>query len=183
MDVNVELQMTALSLYHSTQQGDWKEALTTFKKNPGIHEIATNSSGDTLLHVALNDYKDDRAGEIVDEIKKNPSWSSALGKENDRGDTPLHCAASIGSLKMCVAIAEAHCGDNKLSEARNQKGETPLFLAALHGHKDAFLYLHHFRCPDQSSRLWQRRDGESPSLHHSSRTLSLGISNHSSVQR
>ena len=61
---------------------------------------------------------------------------------------------------MCVAIIEAHGGDNKLSEARNKKGETPLFLAALHGHKDAFLYLH-FCCTDQSSGLWKRTsDGE-----------------------
>ncbi|KAI9119350.1 hypothetical protein K1719_010025 [Acacia pycnantha] len=160
MDVIVEFQMTALSLYHSSQQGDWKEALTTFKNNPGIHEMPINSSADTLLHVALNDYKDDWAEQIVDEIKKNQSWS-VLGRKNDRGDTPLHCAASIGSLKMCKAIAEAQgSADSQLMiEARNKEGETPLFLAALHGHNDAFLYLH-FCCPDQFSRLWQRNDGE-----------------------
>ncbi|KAI9126191.1 hypothetical protein K1719_002612 [Acacia pycnantha] len=160
MDVNAELQVTALSLYHSTQQGHWEEALTTFKNNPGIHELPINSSGDTLLHVALNDYKDDRAEEIVDEIKKKQSWW-VLETKNDRGDTPLHCAASIGSLKMCKAIAEAQGGgDNQLMiEARNKEGETPLFLAALHGHNDAFLYLH-FRCPHQS-RPWKRTsDGE-----------------------
>ncbi|KAI9119137.1 hypothetical protein K1719_009812 [Acacia pycnantha] len=163
MDDNVELQMTVLSLYHSTQQGDWKEALTTFKNNPGIHGMPINRSRDTLLHVALNDYKDDWAEEIVDEIKKNQSWS-VLGTQNDRGETPLHCAAAIGSLKMCVAIAEAHGGDNKLSEARNKQGETPLFLAALHGHKDAFLFLHHFGS-DQSSRLWNRTSDNETVLH------------------
>ncbi|KAK4280035.1 hypothetical protein QN277_011713 [Acacia crassicarpa] len=156
-----ELEMMALSLYHSTHQGYWKEALTTLRRNPGIHEMPINSSGDTLLHVALNDKKDEWAEEIVDEIKKYQSWS-ALGTKNNRGDTPLHCAASIGSLKMCVAIAEAQVrgGNTLMVEARNEKGETPLFLAALHGHKDAFLYLH-ILCPDQSRRLWKRAgDGE-----------------------
>ncbi|KAI9118912.1 hypothetical protein K1719_009587 [Acacia pycnantha] len=155
----MELHMTVLGLYHFAQHDDWNEALMTFRNNPRIHEMAISSSGDTLLHVAVNDDKEDRVAEIVDEIKKNQSWL-ALETKNDRGDTPLHCAASRGSLKMCVAIAEAHGRDNKLTEARNKKGETPLFLAALQGHKDAFLFLHHFRCPDQSSRLWQRSDGE-----------------------
>ncbi|KAI9119327.1 hypothetical protein K1719_010002 [Acacia pycnantha] len=160
---DMELHMTARSLYHFTQQGVWNEALTTFKNNPGIHKMPINTCGDTLLHVVVNDNKDDRVAEIVDEIKKNQSWS-VLGTENDRGDTPLHCAASIGSLKMCKAIAEAQGGYHnqlKIEEARNKNKETPLFLAALHGHKDAFLYLHS-RCPDhQSSGLWKRTsDGE-----------------------
>ncbi|KAK4263368.1 hypothetical protein QN277_028790 [Acacia crassicarpa] len=159
MDVNAELQMMALSLYHYTQQGDWKEALTTFKNNPGIHKVPINRSGDTLLHVALNDFKDDSAEEIVEEIKKNQSWS-VLKTKNERGDTPLHCAASIGSLKTCKAIGEAQRGGNNqlMIEARNNKGETPLFLAALHGHNDAFFYLHSC-CPNQSG-LWKRSDGE-----------------------
>ncbi|KAI9082872.1 hypothetical protein K1719_035202 [Acacia pycnantha] len=163
MDVNAEVQMmTALILYQSTHQGNWNEALTAFKNNPGFHKMPINSSGDTLLHVALSEHKEvDRAEEIVDEIKKKQSWS-VLETKNNRGDTPLHCAASIGSLKMCKAIAQALVDrDNtRMVEARNKNGETPLFLAALHGHMDAFLYLHDL-WPDQSNRLWKRAgDGE-----------------------
>lgn len=155
----MDVLMTAHSLYHSTLQGDWKEALTAYKNDASIHTTPINSCDDTALHVAVNDGKEDMVAKLVDEIKNMRSWS-ALEKQNDRGDTPLHCAASRGCLKMCACIAEAR-GGNNLLEARNKKGETPLFLAALHGHKHAFLYLNS-RCPgDHSSRLWKRTsDGE-----------------------
>ncbi|XP_028791241.1 ankyrin repeat-containing protein At5g02620-like [Neltuma alba] len=139
MDSDMDVRMTKLSLYHSTLQ-------------------AINSSGDTLLHVAVNDDRGDMVEKLVMEITRSGSLS-ALQTKNDRGDTPLHRAASRGSLQMCKCIAEAQ-RDTQLIEARNKEGETPLFLAALQGEEEAFLYLHS-RCPDPSRRLWKRSsDGE-----------------------
>ncbi|RVW70478.1 hypothetical protein CK203_056170 [Vitis vinifera] len=53
---------------------------------------------------------------------------SALWIPNHRGNTPLHLAALIGNVGMCMCIA----GKNEeLLDLRNKAGETPLFLAAL----------------------------------------------------
>ncbi|KAI9126574.1 hypothetical protein K1719_002170 [Acacia pycnantha] len=129
------------------------------KTTPILTRCQSTALVTPCLHVALNDFKDDRAEKIVDEIKTQQSWS-VLVRENNRGDTPLHCAASRGSLKMCKAIAKARdVYDDRLIEARNKQGETPLFLAALHGHKDAFLYLNSLF--HKFSILWRRTsDGE-----------------------
>ncbi|XP_028794229.1 serine/threonine-protein phosphatase 6 regulatory ankyrin repeat subunit C-like [Neltuma alba] len=159
MDSDMDILTTTHSLYHSTLEGHWNEALTIYKNKVSIiHDKPINSYGDTVLHVAVNDHREDMVENLLMEITRLGSLS-ALKTKNHRGDTPLHCAASRGSLEMCKCIAEAQ-RDTQLIEARNEKGETPLFLAALHGHMDAFLYLHS-RCPDPSSGLWKRSsDGE-----------------------
>ncbi|XP_054796559.1 uncharacterized protein LOC129301951 [Prosopis cineraria] len=156
----MDVMMTAHSVYNSTLQGKWGEALMIYKSDENIHTTPINSSGDTALHVAVNDDRADMVAQLVDEMKRKGTLLSALETRNDRGDAPLHCAASRGSLKMCVSIAEADQGNHKPIEARNKKGETPLFLAALHGHMEAFLYLYS-RCPDKSSGPCKRTsDGE-----------------------
>ncbi|XP_054790090.1 uncharacterized protein LOC129295577 [Prosopis cineraria] len=136
------------SLYFSTLEGRWDEVVEEYKSSARIHKRAINTANDTALHLAVND---DRVGivkELVDEIKRKRTLS-ALEAVNERGDTPLHCAASRGSREMCECIAEALGGECNLIVARNKNQETPLYLAALQGHKDAFMCLHS-RCPDKS---------------------------------
>ncbi|KAL6338234.1 hypothetical protein AAG906_018493 [Vitis piasezkii] len=76
---------------------------------------------------------------------------------NERGDTALHLAASIGNVRMCDCIAQKH---KDLVGARNKLAETPLFLAALHGKKDGFLCLHKICGPDEGSKYCRKNDGE-----------------------
>ncbi|XP_028758444.1 uncharacterized protein LOC114717473 [Neltuma alba] len=169
----MDVLTTRHSLYHSTLQGDWQEALAIYKNNVSIiHDAAINSSGDTVLHTAVNDDRGDMVEKLVTEIPRSGSLS-APQKKNDRGDTPLHRAASRGSLEMYKCIAEAE-RNTQLIEARNKEGETPLFLAALHGHMDAFLYLHSC-CPDPSSRLWKRSSDGETILHCTIRPDHFGL--------
>ncbi|KAI9110482.1 hypothetical protein K1719_018348 [Acacia pycnantha] len=70
------------------------------------------------------------------------SWNVniVLGAENDRKNTPLHLAASMGNVEMCRKIGDT---DPSLIARRNVAGETPLFLAVLNGRKQVFLWLHY----------------------------------------
>ncbi|KAK4281208.1 hypothetical protein QN277_012730 [Acacia crassicarpa] len=146
----MKMLLTTESLYSSTLEGRWEEVVAEYKKNARIHKRPINITNDTALHVAVNDNKDDVVKKLVEELKRYKKSLSALELGNDMGDTPLHCAASRGSLEMCRCIAEAQGGgDCKLIEARNRNQETPLYLAALHGYKDAFLYLYS-RCADKT---------------------------------
>ena len=76
--------------------------------------------------------------------KDHPLWLA-----NERGNTPLHLAASIGNVRMCDCIAQEHID---LVGARNNVSETPLFLAALHGNKEAFLSLHNIL--QENGEIW-----------------------------
>ena len=66
--------------------------------------------------------------------KDHPLWL-----ENERGNTPLHLAASIGNVRMCNCITQKH---KDPIGARNNVSKTPLFSGALHGKKEAFFSLH-----------------------------------------
>ncbi|CAL5427703.1 unnamed protein product [Camellia sinensis] len=58
---------------------------------------------------------------------------------NDEGNNPLHVAARLGNMEICLHIAhKVPC----LIGCRNKATETPFFLAALHGKTEAFLILH-----------------------------------------
>ncbi|KAL6323640.1 hypothetical protein AAG906_039236 [Vitis piasezkii] len=73
-------------------------------------------------------------------------------------NTPLHLAALIGNVGMCMCIAGRH---EELLDLRNRAGETPLFLAALRGKKDAFLYLHQIGGAERQYEFHRRdRDGQ-----------------------
>lgn len=146
--------MRAESLYFATLEGNWDDVVAEYQNNPKIHKRPINITNDTALHVAVNDGRADVVTKVVNELKKSPKSLSALEIGNEKGDTPLHCAASRGSLEMCKCIVEAHQGGHvdhnyKLIEARNKNQETPLYLAAVHGHKDAFRFLQS-HCDDKS---------------------------------
>ena len=122
-------------------------------------------SGDTVLHVAAVHGAEDFVTKLFDEIKSktnNEEYLRILSAKNKRGHTPLHYAASRGSLVMCKSILSDGYFYS-LAHLRNCQGETPLFLAALHGHKETFLYLHwvNITFPSPSGlNLWRRTDGD-----------------------
>ncbi|XP_028755538.1 uncharacterized protein LOC114714913 [Neltuma alba] len=89
--------------------------------------------------------------------EKSPNVSDVLGAKNNKGNTPLHLAASYEcrayydsrkSIDMSTKIGEAY--PSSVVEPNNA-GETPLFLAALHGNREVFLWLHYHIPQDPSS--------------------------------
>ena len=58
--------------------------------------------------------------------------ANCFGYFDNRGDTPLHLAASMGHLNICKLIIKGV----QVKNPENNDGDTPLHLAAEHGHLD-----------------------------------------------
>ncbi|XP_059625908.1 uncharacterized protein LOC132268979 [Cornus florida] len=142
------------NLFKSAMGGDWEDVVNLYKNHPEVHKSKITRSGDTALHIAISDGKE----HIVEQLVKLMSSKEALNVKNERGNTPLHFAASLGQARMCERIATK---DSKLIGVRNNDSETPFFLAALHGNKDAFLLLHSICGSIEQGYLnCRRNDGE-----------------------
>ncbi|CAI9113249.1 OLC1v1013822C1 [Oldenlandia corymbosa var. corymbosa] len=136
-----EVRALADHLFGMAMNGSWKRVLSTFQEDPRLASKATSFpsmiSGDTTFHVAVADSN----VEVVEKLVKMNRLQEALRTGNNRGNTPLHLAAIVGSVRICRCFVSA---DSKLITYRNHDGETPLFMAVLHGRKDVFLFLHHY---------------------------------------
>ncbi|CAL9023681.1 unnamed protein product [Prunus brigantina] len=144
-------------LFKITMKSQWKEVVQIYRQNPQVREARITRTGDTALHIAVSDGQEEHVEKLVQLFTLKE-----LRIQNDRGNTPLHLAASMGNVRMCECIAKDHpCLVNVL----NKDNETPLFLAALHGRKDAFLCLHYictpaFDDPQKRYNNCRRTDGE-----------------------
>ncbi|KAF3450111.1 hypothetical protein FNV43_RR06191 [Rhamnella rubrinervis] len=158
LEVDPTLEETKTQLFQLAMKGKWEEVVKIYERKPEAHSAKITWSGDTALHVAVSNCKEDFVKRLVEAIKTcGQRDEEALAVKNDRGNTALHLAASMGNVKMCGHIAS---NDPSLVGVSNLEGETPLFLTALRGHKDAFLCLHHICGPKQGKGYCQRNDHE-----------------------
>ncbi|XP_062079388.1 uncharacterized protein LOC133783773 [Humulus lupulus] len=149
-------------LIREGMRGDWVAVVELYGRYPVAHVTKISKSGYTALHVAVSDGKEDVVKKLVELIKlvderippqqikmedddddDEDKRILPLRMKNEHGSTPLHIAASMGSVTMCRSIIEGSYDGDKLVEIENNDGETPLFLTAFHGKKQAFLYLDH----------------------------------------
>ncbi|GMY16823.1 nuclear factor nf-kappa-b p105 subunit [Fagus crenata] len=148
-------------LFQSAVKGEWNEVLKICEDQVWSFNIpVTMSSGDTVFHLAAYNNLEDIFVTLLIRLPWGAEHAMAtLKRANNKGNTPLHLAASVGSVKMCSCVL--FCTESTtLLSVRNNEGETPLFLAALHGHKDAFLLLHSFCGPEEGYNYCKRNDGE-----------------------
>ena len=146
-----------------TLEGKWKMVVKMYKKFPEAHTVMISDSVGTALHEAIELDEEEVVEELVKAIITNEpgeeeqegpqdmpmtmmmgpqkETKKPLEMENERGDTPLHVAASRGFAKLCKCIVGANKERLHLMSLRNKHGETPLFLAALNWSKHAFAYL------------------------------------------
>ena len=153
-------------LAERTFEGKWEEVVRMYYELPGAHTASINDAMNTALHVAIELNEEEVVRELVNAIMTHETRvrdlvkaidtrekgqgppieeeeEEALGVANQRGDTPLHVAASRGFVRLCKLITgDGDYGLDMLS-LRNNEGETPLFLAALNRSKHAFAYLSH----------------------------------------
>ncbi|KAM4075454.1 hypothetical protein ACB094_10G171000 [Castanea mollissima] len=138
-------------------KGEWRSVVEIYSKDAMAHTAKLTRSGDTALHIAVSDSQEDIVQELVKCISTQGKGKEVLVIGNEQGNTPLHIAASIGSVVMCRCIAEV---DKSLVGARNHDRETPFFLAVLYGKKEAFLCLHQI-CGTKNGYAYSRRmDGD-----------------------
>ncbi|KAJ6953802.1 hypothetical protein NC652_005511 [Populus alba x Populus x berolinensis] len=150
------------NLFKFAMSGQWKKVVETYRSNPTACKARITMSGDTALHIAVNDGQEDTVQDLVEIISEQSKQSGTGVKEvleiaNKRGNTPLHLAASMGNVKMCTCIARR---DSSLVGVRNNDNETPFFSAALHGEKEAFLRLHSICGPEKGRLYYRGKDGE-----------------------
>ncbi|MED6183869.1 hypothetical protein PIB30_041875 [Stylosanthes scabra] len=135
-----EQEQLGKELAHYRLEGNWDKVKEMYHSKPKAHTITVNNSKDTALHVAVDLDEEDVVEDLVNAILVHDK--SALEKKNEKGDTPLHVAASRGFGKLCRCIIGWKEERIELRTLKNKKGETPLFLAALNWHRQAFAYLH-----------------------------------------
>ncbi|KAJ0051900.1 hypothetical protein Pint_03255 [Pistacia integerrima] len=179
--------MIKKELFRCAMESKWDDVIDIYQRDPSFHMEKITKSGQTALHIAVSDVQEQKVAKLVDIIIKHPTKTDestiadhhktaaskidkakarfpALAVEDDRGNTPLHIAASLGSAKMCECIAWANKDSSlELIGVRNHDGETPFFLAALHGHKDAFLRLHYIIISNPNSSGYEycrKNDGD-----------------------
>ncbi|XP_031400035.1 uncharacterized protein LOC116210315 [Punica granatum] len=152
------------TLFNSAMKGEWNKVVEIYGEFPDAHDTRITRTGETALHVAVSDGQEDTVEDLLDLIMAAAGEGSNRTKavleiKNDSGNTPLHYAASVGSVRMCQCIAQQ---DPLLVGARNIESETPLFMAALHGKKDVFLRLHYL-CSSKNEKdisYCRRKDGQ-----------------------
>ena len=86
--------------------GSWESVVKIYEEHPEAHTMKIGILKNTALHIAVESRRGDTVEKLVEQItkrtKKNPE--DVLSKENERGNTPLHLAASLGNIEMCKCI-------------------------------------------------------------------------------
>ncbi|ESW13646.1 hypothetical protein PHAVU_008G214000 [Phaseolus vulgaris] len=126
-----------------TLEGKWQKVVKMYNKVPACHTAMINGSVGTALHVAVDLDEEDVVYDLVNAVigHRHEVKIKALEMVNDRGDTPLHVAASRGFAKICRWIIGTKNERIYLVSRKNKHGETPLFGAAINWKKQAFAYL------------------------------------------
>ncbi|PON63723.1 Transmembrane protein [Parasponia andersonii] len=137
-------------LFDDAMKGHWDKVIETYRKSPRARKAKITKADETALHLAVADGETKFALQLINAITD----PATLSIKNERGDTPLHLAAALGDLIVCIEIMEKY---PKVVTIRNSKGETPLFLAARYGKKKAFLYLHSL---NQEEEHLKRENGD-----------------------
>lgn len=149
------------TLFSRAMKGEWDEVVRIYQDYPEAHTTRITRTGETALHVAVSDSQEDTVEDLLGLIAGTAVegyTKAVLEIRNVRGNTALHYAASVGSVRMCECIALEH---PSLVGLCNVEGETPLFLAALHGKKEVFMGLHYLCVPEGTDYLYcRRKDGQ-----------------------
>jgi len=150
-----------------TWEGKWENVIMIYYAFPEqAHKAIISDSAGTALHVAIDLDEEIVVKELVNAIlTHNVEFSDetveALEMENERGDTPLHFAASRGFARICKCIIGSNNERIYLLSRKNKHGETPLFQAAINWRKQTFAYLAHISKEIVTLQDLVRDDGDS----------------------
>ncbi|KAK4281201.1 hypothetical protein QN277_012723 [Acacia crassicarpa] len=148
IDATMSSEMESIKkkqLFTFAMKGQWERVIEMYEEDPRAHKSRITRSGDTALHIAVSEGKDEVVAEMVRSIMTNqdqPHIKEALQTQNNRRNTALHLAAEMGHSTICEKIATV---EPSLLACRNGDGETPLFSAARFGRKPSFLFLHYIQ--------------------------------------
>uniref|UniRef100_A0A7N2N6T5 PGG domain-containing protein n=1 Tax=Quercus lobata TaxID=97700 RepID=A0A7N2N6T5_QUELO len=144
-------------IYKKIRSRQWAEVVNIYREHFDQAHKVMAMLRETVVHLAIAHGSEDIVEELVKIIDDNKDrFKNVLQYKNDQGDTPLHVAASTGSLSTCVCIAEA---DPSMGNERNKEGKSPLFLAALLGRTEIFFHLHSI-CESHLDTSYYRKEDD-----------------------
>ncbi|CAI8586529.1 unnamed protein product [Vicia faba] len=154
-----------------TWEGKWENVIMLYYEFPEqAHTSIISDSDGTALHVAIDLDEETVVKELVNAIlthhieisdQSQSQRVEALEMENERGDTPLHFAASRGFARLCKCIIGGNKERIYLLSRKNKQGETPIFQAAVNWRKQTFAYLAHISKDIVNLQDLVRDDGDS----------------------
>ncbi|KAK4560174.1 hypothetical protein RGQ29_009093 [Quercus rubra] len=145
-------------IYKKIRSRQWADVVNIYRDHFDQAHKVMAMLRETVLHLAIAHGTEDVVEELVKIIDDNKDrFKNVLQYKNDQGNTPLHVAASTGSLSTCVCVAEA---DPSMGNERNKEGKSPLFLAALLGRTEIFLKLHSICGSHLNTSYYRKEDGE-----------------------
>lgn len=163
-----------------TFEGKWENVIKMYYEFPKAHTTIISDSVGTALHMAIDLDEEHVVKELVNAIITHNNTATttassdavhqrgqqsarveALEVENERGDTPLHVAASRGFARICKCIIGRNNERIYLMSQKNKQGETPLFQAASSWRKQAFAYLANISMDSVTLEDLVRHDGDS----------------------
>ena len=123
---------------------NWKDVIKMYKNDSRAHKMKLGKSGNTALHMAVASGEEDVVEELVKLInEKSEEPLNVLSIQGgDDGNTPLHLAASLGSIRMCKCIIGSDKHHKQLLGTRNYYNATPMYWAVHLAKKDTFLWFY-----------------------------------------
>ncbi|CAK7346529.1 unnamed protein product [Dovyalis caffra] len=100
-----EEEVTRSGLFRFAMKGDWNKVIEIYTRKAAAHITKITSSGDTALHIAVIDGREDTVQQLVNLMSLEEA-KKALRVKNERGNTPLHLAAIVGNVRRlyyCIA--------------------------------------------------------------------------------
>ncbi|KAM7498399.1 hypothetical protein LguiA_022813 [Lonicera macranthoides] len=115
LPTTLEDLLTPRDLFQNVMKNYWNKILAICKKQPESDKEKITRTSDTLLNLAVADGKNEIVQQLVKLIKKlgNDAIRKALGIVNERKNTPLHLAASMGNEYF------EHSPDHKSSKGQS----------------------------------------------------------------
>ncbi|KAL5988669.1 hypothetical protein ACLOJK_026767 [Asimina triloba] len=136
-------------LQHLASRGQWRQLVEKCRETPLFIELKIFSNEETILHVLVSEDQ----MKVLEKLAEMGVKRLEIGDQ--KGNTPLHLAASMGKKDTAKCLVIKH---SKLIEILNEDKESPLFVAAACGKKDTFLYLFS-QCPrEQGIEYLRGRD-------------------------
>ncbi|KAL4604577.1 hypothetical protein ACB092_10G202200 [Castanea dentata] len=146
------------NIYKRIRSRRWAEVVNIYREHFDQAHKVMAMLRETVLHLAIAHGSEDVVEELVKIIDDNKGrFKNVLQYKNDQGNTPLHVAASTGSLSTCICVAEA---EPSMGNERNKEGKSPLFLAALLGRTEIFFHLHSICERHLDTSYYRKEDGE-----------------------
>ncbi|PHT32809.1 hypothetical protein CQW23_29146 [Capsicum baccatum] len=166
-----EIEYLEDEIFNAAMENNWTQVQKLYMEKESLRTTKLTRSEDTALHLAISSYHPDRYTSlhhphllcIKDMITRIPKENREciLKQKNEKGNTPLHLAAEVGSVPIIECLVNSN--EPELIKETNEKGETPLFITASRGKQDAFLYLHKC-CQNEHEEgpieLCRRKDGD-----------------------